>query len=27
LMELVQWAATEATALLEDPAYEGRSSA
>jgi DNA-binding IclR family transcriptional regulator len=27
LMELVQWAATEATALLVDPAYEGRSSA
>src|SRR5215211_932071 len=27
LIELVQWAATEATALLEDPAYEGRSSA
>ena len=27
LMELVQWAASEATALLVDPAYEGRSSA
>jgi DNA-binding IclR family transcriptional regulator len=27
LIELVQWAATEATALLVDAAYEGRSSA
>ena len=27
LIELVQWAAAEATALLVDPAYEGRSSA
>ena len=27
LIELVQWAASEATALLVDPAYEGRSSA
>jgi IclR family transcriptional regulator, acetate operon repressor len=27
LIELVQWAATEATALLVDAAYEGRNSA
>jgi IclR family transcriptional regulator, acetate operon repressor len=27
LIELVQWASSEATALLVDPAYEGRSSA
>jgi DNA-binding IclR family transcriptional regulator len=27
LIELVQWAASDATALLVDPAYEGRTSA